>query len=289
MSSQSSNPPLLDHIVILVPHQVLASLPTWLSTEFTILTGGRHADGLTENKLVIFADGTYLEIISFVAGISREDRLKHKWGPKPDGTIIDWAYSLKDESGFAEIQKRVHAAQSLAVYEDPVPGGRIRPDGEELKWAVALPDSAAGAGAGAGKVERGELPFWCFDRTPRKLRVPDHVPENVKHPNGSLGVHSVSLEVSSQEFKKAYAGINDRATEDGGDGVGRWTFDVPVRQFDDPRYLNVEAISGEQESRQAIRFALYTAAGTTKRSIGGELGGGVSVEIDLVPVSGGSS
>ncbi|KXH34435.1 glyoxalase [Colletotrichum simmondsii] len=286
MSSQSSNPPLLDHIVILVPHHVLASLPTWLSSEFTILTGGRHADGLTENKLVIFADGTYLEIISFVAGISREDRLKHKWGPKSDGTIIDWAYSLKDESGFAEIQKRVHAAQSLAVYEDPVPGGRIRPDGEELKWAVALPDSAAGAGA--GKVERGELPFWCFDRTPRKLRVPDHVAENVKHPNGSLGVHSVSLEVSSEDFKKAYAGINDRAAE-GGDGIGRWTLDVPVRQFDDPRYLNVETISGEQASRQAIRFALYTAAGTTKRSIGGELGGGVSVEIDLVPVSGGSS
>ncbi|OHE98675.1 glyoxalase [Colletotrichum orchidophilum] len=283
-TTQSSNPPLLDHIVILLPHHVLTSLPSWLSTEFTILTGGRHADGRTENKLVIFADGTYLELISFVEGISREDRLKHKWGPKPDGTIIDWAYSLKDESGFAHIQKRVRDAQSLAVYDDPVPGGRIRPDGEELKWAVALPDGAAGAGV---KVERGELPFWCFDRTPRKLRVPDHVAENVKHPSGSLGVHSVSVDVTNEDFKKAYAGINDRAAKESDGGVGRWTFDVPVRQFDDPRYINVETVSGGQQGpRQALRLALYTAAGTTKRSIGGDLGGGVSVEIELVPVSG---
>ncbi|KAK2000570.1 glyoxalase [Colletotrichum falcatum] len=283
-ADQASNAPLLDHIVILVPHQVLASLPPWISSEFTILTGGRHADGRTENKLVVFADGTYLELISFVQGLSREERLEHKWGAKPDGAVIDWAYSLRDESGFAEIQKRVRGAQSMAAYDDPVPGGRIRPDGEELKWAVALP-AGAGAGSGAG-VERGELPFWCFDRTPRELRVPSHVAENVEHPSGSLGVRSLAVDVGGEELKKAYAGINDRPGE--GENGGRWAFDVPVRRFGDPRYLHVEAISGEQEPRQSIRLALYTTAGTQKRSIGGSLGGGVSVSIDLVPISGGS-
>lgn len=281
-TKQSPNPPLLDHIVILVPHQVLASLPSWLSSEFTILTGGRHADGRTENKLVIFADGTYLELISFVEGLSLEERLKHKWGPKPDGTIIDWAYSLKDESGFAAIQQRVNNAQSSAAYADPIPGGRIRPDGEELKWAVALP-----TGTGAEGDLRGELPFWCFDRTPRELRVPNHVAENIKHPSGSLGVHSLLVNISQEEIKKAYAGINDRPAE-GNDG-GRWTFDVPVRQFDDPRYLHIETVSGGQAPSQLIRLALYTAAGTSKRSISGDLGGGVSVEIDLIPVSGKSA
>ncbi|GKT47857.1 uncharacterized protein ColSpa_08038 [Colletotrichum spaethianum] len=285
LAGQASSLPLLDHIVILLPHQVLASLPSWISSEFTILTGGRHADGRTENKLIIFADGTYLELISFVEGLSQDERLKHKWGPKPDGTIIDWAYSLKDESGFAAIQKRVRDAQSIAIYDDPVPGGRIRPDGEELKWAVALP---AGAGAESeGNVERGELPFWCFDRTPRELRVPNHVAENIRHPSGSLGVHSLAVDVSREEFKKAYAGINDRPAE--GDNGGRWTFDVPIRQFEDPRYLLVETLSGEQEPRQSIRLALYTASGTPERSIGGDLGGGVSITIDLIPVSGGSS
>ncbi|KAF9872986.1 hypothetical protein CkaCkLH20_09496 [Colletotrichum karsti] len=277
--ASKTNPPLLDHIVILLPHQVLASLPSWLSSEFTILTGGRHADGRTENKLVIFADGTYLELISFVEGISPEDRLSHKWGPKPDGTIIDWAYSLADESGFAAIQERVRSAQSLAAYDDPVPGGRIRPDGAELKWAVALPGPE-------GKVERGELPFWCFDRTPRELRVPNHVPENVKHPSGALGVHSVEVDVSSDEFKKAYGGIIGQPGE--GEDGGRWAFDVPVRQFEDPRVIRVETVSGDRKSGQSIRLALYTAAGTSKRSISGDLGGGVSVKIDLVPVSGSS-
>ncbi|OLN83283.1 hypothetical protein CCHL11_03022 [Colletotrichum chlorophyti] len=277
----SSNPPLLDHIVVLLPHQVLASLPSWLSSEFTILTGGTHADGRTQNKLVIFADGTYLELISFVEGLSKEERLKHKWGPKPDGTIIDWAYSLKDESGFSAIQERVRSAQSVAAYDDPVPGGRIRPDGEELKWAVALPADAE------GKVERGELPFWCFDRTARELRVPNHVEANIKHPSGALGVHSVSVDVNREEFKKAYEGINDRPAE--GDNGSRWTIDVPVRQFEDPRYLHVETVSGEGEPKQSIRFALYTSAGTSKRFISGDLGGGVSVKIDLVPVSGGSA
>ncbi|TEA19041.1 hypothetical protein C8034_v009484 [Colletotrichum sidae] len=276
MASPQPNPPLLDHIVILLPHHILASLPTWLSSEFTILTGGRHADGRTENKLVIFADGTYLELISFVAGLSREERLKHKWGSKPDGTIIDWAYSLADESGFSAIQHRVRDAQSVGVYDDPVPGGRIRPDGAELKWAVALPGPD-------GVVERGQLPFWCFDRTPRELRVPHHVQENVRHPSGALGVAALGIDVSSEEFKKAYAGINDRPAE--GDDGGRWTLDVPVRQFGDPRYLHVEAVSAG-ETRQSIRLSLYAAAAAERRSISGDLGGGVSVKIDFVPVSG---
>ncbi|KAF6800240.1 glyoxalase/bleomycin resistance protein/dioxygenase superfamily protein [Colletotrichum sojae] len=271
----ASSKPFLDHIVILLPHDVLASLPAWLSSEFAILTGGRHADGRTENKLVVFADGTYIELISFVPGLPRDERLKHKWGPKPDGTVIDWAYSLPDESGFAAVQDRVRAAQSLASYEDPVPGGRIRPDGEELKWAVALPGPE-------GVVERGELPFWCLDRTPRRLRVESHVPENIEHPSRALGVRSLGVDVRSEELKKAYAGINDAPAENG----GQWTFDVPTRQFEDPRYLEVETVSGKQQpGKEAIRLALYTAAGTSKRSISGDLGGGVSVTIDLVPVS----
>ncbi|KAJ0160406.1 hypothetical protein CTA2_8023 [Colletotrichum tanaceti] len=285
--SYDQSSPLLDHIVILLPHQVLASLPSWISSEFTILTGGRHADGRTENKLVILADGTYLELISFVEGLGDEERLEHKWGPKPDGTVIDWAYSLEEESGFAAIQERVRKAQPVAVYDDPVLGGRIRPDGTELKWAVALP-AGAGAGAGTasdGAVERGELPFWCFDRTPRELRVPNHVAENTRHPSGALGVCSLAVDVGREELKRAYAGINGRAGE--GDDGGRWAFDVPVRQFDDPRHLLVETVPGGRGP--SIRLSLYTAAGTPRRTIAGDLGGGVSVAIDLVPVSGGSS
>ncbi|CCF44579.1 hypothetical protein CH063_13932 [Colletotrichum higginsianum] len=105
------------------------------------------------------------------------------------------------------------------------------------------------------------------------------------HPSGALGVHSLAVDVDREELKRAYAGINGRAGE--GDDGGRWAFDVPVRQFDDPRHLHVETVSGERGP--SIRLSLYTAAGTPKRTIAGDLGGGVSVAIDLVPVSGGSS
>ncbi|KAL0932104.1 uncharacterized protein CTRU02_213057 [Colletotrichum truncatum] len=279
MASSTPDRPFLDHIVFLLPPQILASLPTWLSSEFTILNGGRHADGRTENKLVIFADGAYLELISFVEGIGQEDRLKHPWGSKPDGTLVDWALSLAEESSFSAIQERVRASQSVVSYNDPVPGGRIRPDGEELKWAVAQIKPE-------GKVERGELPFWCLDRTPRSLRVPNHVPDNIKHPSGALGIHSVEVDVSSEELKKAYAGIINRPGE--GENGGQWTVDVLVRQFEDPRYIKVQTVAGEK-SKQSIRLALYTAVGTSRRSISGDLGGGISITIDLIPVSGESA
>ncbi|WQF86425.1 Putative glyoxalase/Bleomycin resistance protein/Dihydroxybiphenyl dioxygenase [Colletotrichum destructivum] len=84
--------------------------------------------------------GLNVELIPIVKGLSHGEHLQNTWSFKPDGTIIDWAYSLTDESGFAAVQDRMHKAQSDGlVYDDPVPGGRIRLVGAELKWVVALP------------------------------------------------------------------------------------------------------------------------------------------------------
>ncbi|KAK6211702.1 glyoxalase bleomycin resistance protein dioxygenase superfamily [Colletotrichum tabaci] len=106
--------------------------------------------------------GLNLELIPIVKGLSRGEHLQHTWSSKPDGTIIDWAYSLTDESGFAAIQDRMHKAQSDGlVYDDPVPGGRIRLVGAELKWVIALPSPD-------GAVERGQLPFGCCN-APRAI------------------------------------------------------------------------------------------------------------------------
>lgn len=45
---------------------------------FTISPGGRHADNRTENRLVIFADGSYLELIAFIND-DPEKREGHWW------------------------------------------------------------------------------------------------------------------------------------------------------------------------------------------------------------------
>lgn len=56
----------LDHIIVLVPYATLRSPPAWITENFTLAPGGRHADGKTENRLICFQDGSYLELIAFV-------------------------------------------------------------------------------------------------------------------------------------------------------------------------------------------------------------------------------
>jgi hypothetical protein len=85
---------LLDHIVILVPHSFLTSPPAWFTNVFVPYPGGRHADGLTENTLVLFPDGSYIEFIAFVPGVDPGKREKHKWGRKAEFSVVDWALTL---------------------------------------------------------------------------------------------------------------------------------------------------------------------------------------------------
>jgi hypothetical protein len=93
----SSLEPYLDHMVLLVPHTVLASLPAWLTDNFTVLTGGRHASGATENKLVVFPDGTYFEIIAFLSD-DPPSSSSSSWAKRKPGQFIDWACSA-DSTG----------------------------------------------------------------------------------------------------------------------------------------------------------------------------------------------
>lgn len=70
--------PALDHIVLLVPNETLANLPAWITDAFTVLDGGAHAGGETENKLIVFQDGSYIELISFVRDLDPAKRARHR-------------------------------------------------------------------------------------------------------------------------------------------------------------------------------------------------------------------
>lgn len=203
--------PILDHIVILVPYETLTNLPTWLTDAFTVLEGGRHADGVTENKLILLQDGVYFELIAFVPG-KEEERTSHRWGARRSGHIVDWANTLHSEHDLNTIRSRIEAAGIGIRYTSPTPGGRIKPDGSELKWIISSPylDKAPGINDFVG----GEAPFWCLDRTPRENRVPFHVGDNVKHPSSALGVHQVSIFVGDkglfEKLKGTYDALNGR-------------------------------------------------------------------------------
>jgi hypothetical protein len=201
--------PHLDHIIVLIPYHTLLTLPSWLTSNFTITPGGRHADNATENKLIIFRDGSYIELISF---INDDPKLRegHWWGKKEFG-IIDFAFTSKNlsaEESFEEVRERlggVHweSGEREIGYEEPRKGGRLRDDGVEVKWQVTFPVVSEEG------YQRGELPFFCHDVTERGLRVPISE-ESVKHPSGVVGVKSLGVYVPESREKtlgKGYKAI----------------------------------------------------------------------------------
>jgi hypothetical protein len=170
MTHAGKEPPMIraiDHLVILVEDLAAASAD-YAALGFTVAPGGEHADGATHNALVVFADGTYLELIAF-----RRPAPEHRWWRHvaAGAGLIDFAL-LPDA-----IEADVAAARERGLrFGEPRPGGRLRPDGQRVAWQIALPETP-------------DLPFLCGDVTPRSLRVPGGAAR--QHPNGVTGIADV--------------------------------------------------------------------------------------------------
>ncbi|KAK1085321.1 hypothetical protein LTR33_002165 [Friedmanniomyces endolithicus] len=195
----------LDHVILLVPYKTLHTPPPWLTSNFTLSPGGIHADAKTENRLILFADGTYLELIAFID----DDPSKRKghWWDKPFG-IVDFALTTPKDHKFdlAGLRERLEGSASGVGYAEPVAGGRRREDGLEVEWEVTFPVGA----------ERGEVPFWCHDVTARERRVA--ITEgSTKHPCRAVGMSRVTVEVdpgSVERVGSALAAITDGSRRD---------------------------------------------------------------------------
>jgi len=156
--SSRTMPPSLDHIIILLPYESLLRPPAWLTDNFTITPGGRHGDGKTENRLICFRDGSYIELIAFINDDLRK-RLGHWWDK--DYGIVDFSFadSVGDATThFSELEGRLKglkwAKSAVEVeYEKPQAGARMRPDGQEIKWQVTFPvvTTCYQRGVGTGK------------------------------------------------------------------------------------------------------------------------------------------
>lgn len=162
----------LDHIVIAV-HDLEQTIADYGDLGFTVLRGGDHPGRSTHNALVVFADGSYLELIAWKAPAPEERwwQLLQRHG---EG-IVD--YALLPPSTAATV---AGAAQRGLLLDGPLDGGRLRPDGERLQWQTARPATP-------------DLPFLCGDLTPRKLRVPQG--DARSHHNGAQGVASLAIAV----------------------------------------------------------------------------------------------
>lgn len=165
----------VDHIVILVNDLETASAD-YTALGFTVVPGGEHSDGTTHNVLIAFGDGSYLELIAF-----KKPNPDHRWWPYQamgEG-LVD--YALLPDSLVLDIEEA--RGRGLQI-EGPIPGGRLRPDGQEIRWQLAIPATH-------------DLPFLCGDVTPRNLRVPSMETQN--HANGVAGIAYAHIVVADFE------------------------------------------------------------------------------------------
>jgi catechol 2,3-dioxygenase-like lactoylglutathione lyase family enzyme len=162
----------LDHVVIAV-HDLEATIADYLALGFNVQRGGDHPGRSTHNALVVFADGSYLELIAWKSPAPQE-RWWQLLKRRGEG-IVDFALLPADTGETVAL-----AAQRGLALEGPLDGGRVRPDGERLHWQTARPATH-------------DLPFLCGDITPRRLRVPEG--DARVHANGATGVASLAIAV----------------------------------------------------------------------------------------------
>ena len=176
----------LDHVVLVV-RDLRAAIDDHRRRGFTVTPGGEHADHATHNALIPFADGSYLELVGF-RDLGRA--LTHRWWhiAADGGGLADFALLSDDLEADS-------AALGDLVKTPPKQGGRIRPDGIEVKWRTA--------------VLKAPLPFVIEDVTARELRVPGGAAAD--HANGATGIASVvlgAMDIGDAEWR--YATLRER-------------------------------------------------------------------------------
>lgn len=192
---------ILDHLIHLSPpntvHEVSAQFQ---QLGFKVIQGGTHTGGLTANALVILSDSVYLELISFTHPASyypldspeRIAREAHLWASKPCGWI-DYCFLGSDSLAPGEcVSDVINTRAQQRLYAPEETGGRIRPDGQVVKWVLSrLTEEYSHA--------RGTLPFFCGDVTPRDLRVPPDPADSI-HPSTAYGIAQIRVIVNQQNF-----------------------------------------------------------------------------------------
>lgn len=169
--------PQLDHVALVVG-DLDAAIASFESLGFTVARGGRHPTG-SHVAFITFRNGTCLELFSFYTA---DGRRGHRYGAELERGegLVDWC-AVSDD---LERDVALHRAAGLTI-DDPVSKSRVRPDGVELRWRVAI---TAGPG-------RAVAPFLIQDETARA----DRVPPPAAHANGCDGIATVVVSVPDLE------------------------------------------------------------------------------------------
>lgn len=209
----------LDHVCLRVADLEAAS-DVFRRLGFTVSPGGRHGGGLTENALVHFEDGSYLELLTFTkprlaswlvrSGAARalmartSNHLKYRFLEAtryPEG-LFDAALMVDD------IFELSHRLTALGVaHAPPRPFRRHTPNAVELRWNMVCPFDSA-------------LPFVRDPFVP-EARLRDEV---THHPNGATGIAEIHYAVSNPDATQAlWNALGDADVRAAPEGANRVT------------------------------------------------------------------
>lgn len=216
----------LDHIVLLLSTPDFENPPAWLSENFTIIEGGTHTGQSSRNKLIFFKDGTYLELFNWFDEPPHPEDEKQPmrvWGQKQPG-LIDFALtSTGSPEEYVDALNQKLEGNDLGVsYQQPVPGGRKRADGLDVKWKVSRPKFQTASHTPSNEFFPGgrlDAPFFCHDVTQRHIRVQFDNEKATAHPCGATGICEVHVLVPQgelQDYVSLYGAICN-GEDDGAD------------------------------------------------------------------------
>lgn len=148
--------PVVDHVPFAVD-DLESGIDLFESAGLPMQRGGSHAEVGTENALVPFPDGSYLEAI---ASTHDQPDLWEEYfqGAQPLAGPCGWI--VETGSVHSECQRLIEHGVEV---HGPTSGRRERPDGTTAEWDMAF----------LGSDEDNLLPVLLADRTPRGRRVPE--------------------------------------------------------------------------------------------------------------------
>ena len=284
----------LDHIVLLVNTPFFENLPRWVTENFTVTSGGYHNGQPSRNKLVIFADGSYLEFFNWYdtpPSLDDENSPMRFWGPKTPGLIdfalTDTTHSAEESVGTVNERLLEEPEKDAGIgvkFGKPIAGSRKKADGGDIKWKVTRPEFSRGEKTPGQELftdGRIDVPFFCHDVTPRTDRVSSEDEKNTTHPCGAIGIAACEILVPKHlqtEYARVYSKILGSKLEHVA-GQDSHTLDIGVPQGSARSTVVVRAAETEKDIKRmqerGIGFSDLVIAinsngpgGETRRSLG---------------------
>ena len=250
-------------------------------------------DQPSRNKLIVFADGTYIELFNWFD----KPKEPNAWANKAPG-LIDFALtsmppstaeSLHQEIA-AQLQTKDEGGSVDLRYEEPKAGGRARKDGVQVKWKLTRPIPSSGDPSTDSRVSasgyRQDVPFFTHDVTEREVRIPFDDNAKTTHPCGALGISTVEVlypRAQYHDYIKVYRsllGVPATAAIDGTSDGLRHQFELesPVQGPFSSRIL-IRAENDESDVKwrhergiglRGLRLAIQKREGHGVRSLGSD-------------------